>query len=143
MKSLLLLPLLCAACTTALAQTAQDPLALDTIKVPATPAAIVVPAHTLRMHDIDFGMVKGAYELGNGGLLQLTAQGRRMYAQIDDGPRTEIVGTGRQAFVALDRSMKMHFERLDNGDLGGELLIARIPDLAGGPVQYLLVALRR
>jgi hypothetical protein len=143
MKNLLLLPLLGMACAAALAQTAQDPQVLDSIRIPATQAAIEVPARTLRMHDIDFGAYQGAYELGNGGLLQLTAQGRRMYAQIDDGARSEIVGTGRQDFVALDRSMKMSFERLDNGDLGGELLIARTPAVAGEPVQYLLVALRR
>jgi hypothetical protein len=36
----------------------------------------------------------------------------------------------------------MRFERKADGDLGGDLLIARTPRVAGEPVQYLLVSLR-
>ncbi|MYN11348.1 hypothetical protein [Pseudoduganella aquatica] len=142
MKKLLLAPLLFMVCIAAMGQTAQDPQMVDSVRVPATGLSIVVPEHRLGMYAVDFGAYKGAYDLSNGGLLQLTSQGRRMYAQLDNGERTEIVGTGMQSFVALDRSLQMSFERKPDGDMGGELLIARTPRVAGEPVQYLLVSLR-
>ena len=147
MKNLLLFALLGMACgAAAVAQTAQNdaaPQVLDPVTIPATaPLSIEVPARRLPRHAVDFGAYQGAYDLSNGSLLQLSSQGRRMYAQLDSGERTEIVGTGKDSFVALDRSLKMRFEPRRNGDMGGELLIARQPAIAGQPVQYLLVSLR-
>jgi len=147
MKNLLLFALLGLACgAAAVAQSAkneQNPQVLDAVKIPASaPLSIEVPARRLPLHAIDFGAYKGAYDLSNGGLLQLSSQGRRMYAQLDDGERTEIVGTGKHSFVALDRSVQMRFEPKYGGEMGGELLIARQPAIAGQPVQYLLVSLR-
>ncbi|KQV79370.1 hypothetical protein ASD15_18735 [Massilia sp. Root351] len=150
MKNLLLFALLGLACgAAAVAQSVQNPPSeqnpqvLETVTIPASaPLSIEVPARRLPAYAIDFGAYKGAYDLSNGGLLQLSSQGRRMYAQLDDGERTEIVGTGKHSFVALDRSVQMRFEPKSSGEMGGELLLARQPAIAGQPVQYLLVSLR-
>jgi hypothetical protein len=141
MKTMLMLPLLSIVSLVALAQT---PQVVDQVQVPvpAVTPSIELPAHPLRLINVDFGMYKGGYELANGQTLSLSTSGRRMYARLDDGERSEIVGAGTSSFVALDRSLKMNFERLPNGDIGGELLIAKTPRVAGEPVQYLLVAMR-
>jgi hypothetical protein len=141
MKTLLLLPLLSIVSVAALAQT-QSPQVVNQVQIPAIAPSIEVPAHPLRMAAVDFGMYKGGYDLANGQTLTLYSSGRRMYAQLGDGERSEIVGAGTSSFVALDRSLKMNFERLPTGDIGGELLIAKTPQVAGEPVQYLLVAMR-
>lgn len=149
MKNLLLLALLGLACgAAAVAQTVQNapseqsPQVLDTVRIPAAPLSIEVPGRLLPRYAVDFAAYHGAYDLSNGGMLQLSSQGRRMYAQLGDGERTEIVGTGQHSFVALDRSLQMRFEPKYGGEMGGELLIAMPPAIAGAPVQYLLVSLR-
>jgi hypothetical protein len=139
MKTMMLLPLLSIVSFAALAQSTQG---IDRVQIPVTPS-IEVPAHPLRMAAIDFGMYKGGYDLANGQTLTLFSSGRRMYAQLDNGERSEVVGAGTGSFVALDRSLKMNFERLPDGDMGGELLIAKMAQVAGEPVQYLQVAMRR
>lgn len=140
MKSLLLLPLLGFVSVAACAQSSQ---ALDSVDVPAPLQRIDVPAKALRMAQIDYGRYRGAYDLANGQTLYLTAQGRRMYAEVDDGGKSEIVGAGHGVFVALDQRMKMSFEPLQNGDLGGELLLAKTPMIAGQPVEYVSLMARR
>lgn len=150
MKNLLLFALLGLACgaaavaqTEQTAPTEQSPQVLDAVKIPANaPLVIEVPARRMPRYAIDFGAYQGAYDLSNGSVLQLSSQGRRMFAQLDDGERTEIVGTAQHSFVALDRSVQMRFEPRDSGAMGGELLIAKPPAIAGEPVQYLLVSLR-
>lgn len=140
MKSLLLLPLLSIVSMAALAQT---PQVVDSVKIPGVAPRIEAPAKTYRMSQIDYTQYRGAYNLANGQTLYLTSRGPRMYAEVDDGGRSEIVGAGRGVFVAVDQSMKMSFERLQNGDMGGELLIARSPQIAGQPIEYVRLAMQR
>ncbi|SFU73076.1 hypothetical protein [Pseudoduganella namucuonensis] len=140
MKNPMLLPVLSMLSAAALAQA---PRVLDPVTIPARTQSIELPERALKMRDIDFGMYQGAYDLANGKTLYLVAQGKRMYAQIDDGDRHELAAAPRGAFVALDRQMRMRFERLDSGELGGELLLARTPEVAGRPVEYELLVARR
>ncbi|MES2262352.1 MAG: hypothetical protein V4724_27840 [Pseudomonadota bacterium] len=143
MKSLLLLPLLGAFAAAAVAQTESMPQEVDSVTIPANSVRIAIPDHARRMSAEDFAVYRGAYDLANGQTLYLTAQGTRLFAEVDDSGRSEIVSAGRGTFVALDQRMKMRFERADNGDVGGELTIAKTPALAGRPLEYLMMAARR
>lgn len=114
---------------------------VDSVKIPAN--AITMPERTLRMGDIDFGLYQGGFDLANGQTLYLMAQGRRMYAQVENGDRHELAVTGNGKFVSLDRQLKVSLERTGQGDMGGELLMVKSPAMAGQPVEYVLVAMRR
>lgn len=140
MKNLLLLPLLSIVSVGAIAQSTQ---AVDSVNVPANIQRIEVPARAYHMSQMDFGEYRGSYDLSNGQILTLSTRGLRMYAELDDGEKSEIVATGTRSFVATDQRLKMRFERQASGDLGGELLIAKSPQIAGQPIEYVTLATLR
>lgn len=136
MKKISLIVLLAFAAPVVLAQSASSP----TVKVPAY--NITAPEKTVGKTSAGFDTYRGAYDLSNGQVLSLMNSGATMYAQLDDGSRHELAATGYGKFVARDLSMKITLERKADGDVGGEMLIARSPSVAGQPMEYVRIALR-
>lgn len=85
---------------------------------------IAVPAALHRGLSADFDTYVGAYDLSNGQTLTLTMHWTRMYATLDSGKRMEIVSTGKDSYVALNRKLKMTLGRRDDGEVKGELWLA-------------------
>lgn len=136
MKKISLIVLLAFAAPLAMAQSASSP----TVKVPAYNLA--VPEKTVGKISSGFDSYRGAYDLSNGQVLSLANSGATMYAQLDDGSRHELAATGYGKFVATDLSMRITLERKADGEVGGEMLIARSPSIAGQPMAYVRLALR-
>ncbi len=91
---------------------------------------ISVPAALHRGLSPDFDTYVGAYELSNGQTLTLTTHWTRMYATLDSGKRIEIVSTGKNSYVALNRQLKMTIDRRDDGEVKGELWLAQPANMA-------------
>lgn len=104
---------------------------------------IAMPERTISKLMSNFETYRGAYDLSNGQTLSLMAIGARMYAKLDDGEHHELAATGNGRYVAKDLTLKITLVKNDDGDFGGELLIAKSPVVAGQPVEYVhLVAAR-
>jgi hypothetical protein len=136
MKKISLIVLLAFAAPVVMAQSASSP----TVKVPAY--SIAAPERTVGKTSAGFDSYRGAYDLSNGQVLSLLSSGATMYAQLDDGSRHELAATGYGKFVAKDLSMKITLERKADGEVGGEMFIARTPTVAGQPMEYVRLALR-
>ena len=102
----------------ALSTPAQTPTENDPVTIVGS-KTVVAP---YRMFVDDFREYKGRYSLSNGLELGLTNVGRKMYAQVGDQPRHEILATGQDRFVARDGKLDLHLVLTDNGrDASGEL----------------------
>lgn len=135
MKTIILSTLLglSATCLAAGAQTLpQD----KTVDVAAHSLRIDVPDQPRYMLREDFQKFAGAYDLSNGDTLQLRRAGGIMYARIGNQPEHRIVATSRNAFVALDRQLKVRIDHHDDGSMGGELvMVVPARQLADGSAQ--------
>lgn len=112
MKRLLLFVVLSGVALSAAGQTPSSSVEVrgSLFQLPATPYKIW-----------DLETYTGAYHLSNGERMFVRKAGQRMYAEIGNRPRKEIVATGAKDFVALDRQLQISFEDGDNGDIGGQL----------------------
>ncbi|MES2756327.1 MAG: hypothetical protein V4693_03045 [Pseudomonadota bacterium] len=108
--------------TLALAATAQTEPEDTSVRIPGY--QIQLPAQPYRLMPGDFNDFKGAYDMSNGDSLVLRQYARTMYAQVGDGPRTEIVAAARNEFVSVDQRLKMTLNKHDDGLVTGELLMA-------------------
>jgi hypothetical protein len=149
MKKILLTALLgvCTICVSPLAAAQQEKQG-DTVTIPApAPAQIASPSPARYMDAAEFGNYKGGYNLSNGQVLTLTQSryGTKMYAEVDNLGAHQIVSTGKDTFVALDRKLQVRFDFDRVGDVGGELLMV-VPgkNIAGvvEPDQLVRVAWR-
>lgn len=84
---------------------------------------IVLPAKAHHMYPGDFDVYKGSYDLSNGETMVLRSHGRRMFADIGNRPRTEMVAASPNEFVAVDRQFKMTLAHDGFGPVNGELLL--------------------
>ena len=108
----------------------------STVEVPGHALRIEVPAQPRHMLREDFQQFAGAYDLSNGDTLQLRRAGSIMYARIGNQPEHRIVATGRNAFVALDRQLKVRIDHHADGSVGGELvMVVPARRLADGGTQ--------
>lgn len=89
---------------------------------------IEVPAQPFRMWQSDFDVYAGEYDLSNGETMKLISRGTKMYAEIGDRPRTEVLAAKHNEFVAIDRQFKMTLARHWD-DVSGEVLL-RAPSSA-------------
>jgi hypothetical protein len=83
---------------------------------------IELPAKPYRMFPGDFDIYKGAYDLSNGETMVLNSRGRRMFAEVGDRPRVELVAASPHEFVAVDRQLKMKLQE-NFGEITGEVLL--------------------
>jgi hypothetical protein len=134
MKIIILGTLLClaAASTAATARTLPPE---HTVSVPGNSLRIDVPAHPRYMMRQDFKKFVGTYDLSNGDTLELRLAGAIMYARIGKQEEHRIVATDRNAFVALDRQLKVRIDHNDDGSVDGELVMV-VPSqkLSGGDI---------
>lgn len=140
MKRLVLISILSALPLAVAAQTAID---ANTVTISKGDAQ----NQSYKMLPGEFAEFKGLYSLSDGRTLFLfSRQGAKMYANVQDQPAHEIIATGPNTFVALDRQLKMTIDRHVNGDVSGELLMLNAPrPVARGESpgdQYTAVAFR-
>jgi hypothetical protein len=119
MKRLLLASLLG---TLALAATAQSQSGDTSVTVPGHP--IQLPSQPHRLMPGDFDAFKGAYEMSNGDTMVLRQYGRKIFADVGERPRTELIASARNEFVSVDQQLKMTLNGHDDGQVTGELLMA-------------------
>ena len=134
MKTLILGTLLClaAASTAATAQTLPPE---HTVTVPGNAQRIDVPEHPRYMMRQDFKKFVGTYDLSNGDTLELRLAGAVKYARIGQQEEHRIVATDRNAFVALDRQLKVRIDLNDDGSVDGELvMVVPAQNLSGGDI---------
>ncbi|MET0856437.1 MAG: hypothetical protein ABWY27_06795 [Telluria sp.] len=108
--------------TLALAATAQTAPEDTSVRIPGY--QIQLPEQPYRLMPGDFNDFKGAYDMSNGDTMVLRQYGRKLFAEIGDGPRTEIIPAARNEFVSLDEHLKMTLNRNSDGLVKGELLMA-------------------
>lgn len=80
------------------------------------PAAVssvpVIGSHaTYKLRPADFDGVLGVYALSDGRNLRITAEHRKLYAQID-GAKSEIVPVERNRFATRDDSWRISFDQI-------------------------------
>lgn len=142
MKKLVLISLLSLVSMTATAQTAPSD---ETATIIGAMPRIELPTQIHRMDSDEFYKFRGSYDLSNGKTLSLYNRGLKMYGAVDNQERHEIVATSANAFVALDRQMKMRIDFHDDGSVGGELVMVVSPrqHANGNPIdeQFTVVAL--
>lgn len=124
--------LLLATClgTLALAATAQTEPEDTSVRIPGY--QIQLPAQPYRLMPGDFDDFKGAYEMSTGDTMVLRQFGRKMFAEVGDGARTELVAAARNEFVSVDQKLKMTLNKHDDGLVRGELLMATPQQALGG-----------
>lgn len=139
MKTLLASAILAlATCTAATAQMLPDS---QRVVVPGNSLSIDLPARQHHMMREDFKQFSGSYDLSNGDTLELRRAGAFMYARIGNQQEHQIVATGRNAFVALDRQLKVRIDHKDDGTVGGELvMVVPSQQLADGRVTQERIA---
>lgn len=121
---------------------AQDPG--ERVTIPARALTIDVPSRRHYMDSAEYDEFRGWYQLSNGQTLSLSGKPGFMYAEIDQQGSHRIVATGRNAFVALDRQLKMRIDLRDDGSVGGEVVMVVPRKLAdrGAAVEVVALALR-
>jgi hypothetical protein len=115
--------------TFALAATAQTAPEDTSVRIPGY--RIELPEQPYRLMPGDFNDFKGAYDMSNGDTMVLRQYGRKLFAEIGDGPRTEIIPAARNEFVSIDEQLKMTLNRNFDGLVKGELLMALPPQMMG------------
>jgi hypothetical protein len=108
--------------TLALGATAQSQSDDTSVRIPGYPFQL--PAQPHRLMPGDFDAFKGAYDMSNGDSMVLRQIGRKVYADVGDRPRTELIAAARNEFVSVDRQLKMTLNTHEDGPVTGELLIA-------------------
>ena len=139
MKTLLASTILAlATCTAATAQMLPDS---QRVVVPGNSLSIDLPARPHYMMREDFKQFSGSYDLSNGDTLELRRAGAAMYARIGKQQEHQIVASGRNSFVALDRQLKVRIDHKDDGTVGGELvMVVPSQQLADGSVTQERIA---
>lgn len=111
------------------------------VAVPAHNLSIDLPARPYRMWREEFKQFAGGYDLSNGDTLELRREGAAMYARIGKQEEHRIIASSRNAFVALDRKLKVRIDHHDDGSVGGELvMVVPAQNLAGGGVTQERIA---
>jgi len=141
MKNLVLILIASMCSLAAMAQTAPDNGAVTI----TAPLRIDAPSQYHRMHPDEYYDYLRSYDLSNGMTLNLFGRGTKIYAEVGEQGRHELVATAQNVFVAMDQQLKMTIN-LHGDDASGELLMA-LPSrqVAKGDAsgkQFLVVAFR-
>lgn len=79
----------------------------------------IVNGVTDRMPVADLSDFEGEYTLSNGSLLDVIERGHHLYARIDNTAAKKIIATGPHDFVSADGSLRIVFDRHENGVVPG------------------------
>ncbi|NYE62380.1 hypothetical protein FHW58_003595 [Duganella sp. 1224] len=128
--------LLCAASVGAQAQLEER------VTIPAPRLTIDLPQQVYRMNSAELREFRGSYTLSDGRILRLRGNDHAMYGEVGNEGAHRLVAANRNTFVALDRKLKVRIDLDDNGEAGGEVLMAVPMRLAaGGEVEDVVVRL--
>jgi len=128
-----------ALCATMGAQAQQSD---EIVTVPAPRLTIDLPQHRYYMDDSQMRQFRGSYDLANGQTLYVRGGGTALYGEIDNQGPHRMVATKHNTFVALDRKLQVRIDFSDDGETGGEVLMA-LPqrNLATGEITEQVVRL--
>ena len=87
----------------------------QTVTVTAPAAPISLPAPVYVMASREFETLRGQYALADGRTLTVSGRPKRMKAQIEGLPPTELVAASPSMLVARNRQMSLNFRQADNG----------------------------
>ena len=109
MRTLTLLTLLGAATLSASA------LAAPSVTPDAGSSAMVavqlIPGTSYKLRPVEFDGVQGTYNLANGQTLKVSAEHRKLYAEIGQN-KAELVAVAENTFVSRDEDMKVVFDQI-------------------------------
>jgi len=110
----------------ALVFTQQAVFAADTSSSESAIQTIELPVHARPM-DIDTASrFVGVYELSNGEALKIVKRGQSFFASVGgDDTLHYVVATSKNTIVSTDRHLKIHLEHDRDGNVSGEVYIAR------------------
>ncbi len=74
----------------------------------------VVSGHRTLLPVDEFKGLQGEYQLTDGSTLDVSGEGRTLYATLDGHARTELIPIGRNTFAARGEDMILRFERQSN-----------------------------
>ena len=109
MRTLTLLTLLGAATLSAAAIAA--PSATQDAGNTALVAVQLVPGSAYKLRPVEFDGVQGTYNLANGQTLKVSAEHRKLYAEMG-GNKAELVAVAENTFVSRDEDMKLVFDQI-------------------------------
>lgn len=89
---------------------AQDLPPPGQVRITPPPERIVLPPLRHNVWQDEFDMVKGTYALSNGGSMQLSMWGNRMYASMGSFGRVQLVAVTPYVFVTRDEQMRIAIE---------------------------------
>ena len=101
--------LACVALAAALSSgaTAQEIPSPGQVRITPPPERIVLPPQRHNVWQEEFDAVKGTYALSNGGSMQLSMWGNRMYASMGSIGRVPLVAVSPYVFVTRDEQMRI------------------------------------
>ncbi|MBA5605121.1 hypothetical protein H3H36_07055 [Duganella sp. FT3S] len=118
----------------------------ETVTVPGHALRIDAPTHVRYMDKDEFYPYRATYTLANGQELTLSARGNRMFAEVDDLGKHQIVATSANSFTALDQQLQMTIHLQPNDNITGELLMvvpeSTISDGTVAPARTVSLAVR-
>lgn len=118
----------------------------ETVTVPGHALRIDAPTHVRYMDKDEFYPYRATYTLANGQELTLSARGNRMFAEVDDLGKHQIVATSANSFTALDQQLQMTINLQPNDNITGELLMvvpeSTISDGTVAPARTVSLAVR-
>lgn len=104
-----------------------DAPSAQTVTISGTMQRITLPARVKTLHGSEADAVKGDYLLRNGKTLSISGSARRLYAEMDGMPRTEIVAAAADSFVARNQQMALKFDQAANGSVSGVVVTYLAP----------------
>lgn len=90
----------------------------ESVTISSVREKIELPSQVYKIRSAEFNDVKGQYDLENGMILTVQSTGRRMYAEMDNMSKVELVAAAPNIFVAKNKQLKLTFEQMPNGNVG-------------------------
>jgi hypothetical protein len=139
--------MLCALVGYMLVAVAQQGERAGTVTVPAPQREKVAPVPAYKMSPLEFKGYDLDYKLSNGMILYLsTGFRKKMFAQVNNQTRHEIIATSPGTFVALDGKLFLNLKLDSSGNASGDLKFVdeEAHNTAGEPVpdKWLHMAVR-
>ncbi len=69
---------------------------------------------------------RGTFDLDDGQVLAISQHGRKLFAQINGGPKIELIEEGAQIFRAASGNARLEFKQYPNGSVA-EVRLSRTP----------------
>jgi hypothetical protein len=104
----------------------------------SAPSAAAGGVHRYYLGPAEMDDIKGVYRTDNGLILRVTHAGRRLYLQLGQRPRTEMVPVAAYRFVSPDQRMTMEYRPIAFAD---ELVVSYPADLNVASARMVTVRL--